>query len=84
MHDLLIRGLASNGKVKSAATRGPGFSWLGSVAQVRVFRGFQYPTLPLHADMSIKEQALARVQQPGTSPGRYRAPDSLLAFLDSL
>ena len=38
----------------------------------------------LHADMSIKEQALARVQQPGTSPGRYRAPDSLLAFLDNL
>ncbi|MFI7643605.1 tyrosine-type recombinase/integrase [Nonomuraea sp. NPDC049400] len=38
----------------------------------------------LHADMSIKEQALARVQQPGTSPGRYRAPDTLLAFLDTL
>jgi hypothetical protein len=34
--------------------------------------------------MTIKEQALARVQQPGTSPGRYRAPDSLLAFLDNL
>ncbi|MEV0381781.1 tyrosine-type recombinase/integrase [Nonomuraea sp. NPDC050643] len=38
----------------------------------------------LHADMSIKEQALARVQQPGTSPGRYRPPDTLLAFLDTL
>jgi integrase/recombinase XerD len=38
----------------------------------------------LHADMTIKEQALARVQQPGTSPGRYRPPDTLLAFLDSL
>jgi site-specific recombinase XerD len=38
----------------------------------------------LHADMSIKEQALARVQQPGTSPGRYRPPDTLLAFLDNL
>jgi integrase/recombinase XerD len=38
----------------------------------------------LHADMTIKEQALARVQQPGTSPGRYRPPDSLLAFLDTL
>ena len=37
-----------------------------------------------HADMTIKEQALARVQQPGTSPGRYRPPDSLLAFLDNL
>ena len=38
----------------------------------------------LHADMTIKEQALARVQQPSTSPGRYRPPDSLLAFLDNL
>jgi site-specific recombinase XerD len=38
----------------------------------------------LHADMTIKEQALARVQQPRTSPGRYRPPDSLLAFLDNL
>ena len=38
----------------------------------------------LHADMSIKEQALARVHQPGTTPGRYHPPDSLLTFLDNL
>jgi integrase/recombinase XerD len=38
----------------------------------------------LHADMTIKEKALARVQPHGTQPGRYRAPDSLLAFLDTL
>ena len=38
----------------------------------------------LHADMSIKEKALARVTPPNTSPGRYRAPDTLLAFLDNL
>ena len=38
----------------------------------------------LHADMTIKEQALARVHQPGTSPGRYRPPDTLLTFLDNL
>jgi integrase/recombinase XerD len=38
----------------------------------------------LHADMTIKEQALARVQPPGTTPGRYRPPDTLLAFLDNL
>jgi site-specific recombinase XerD len=38
----------------------------------------------LHADMTIKEQALARVQPPSTSPGRYRPPDTLLAFLDNL
>jgi hypothetical protein len=38
----------------------------------------------LHADMTIKEQALARVQPPHTSPGRYRPPDTMLAFLDNL
>jgi site-specific recombinase XerD len=38
----------------------------------------------LHADMTIKEKALARVQPRDTQPGRYRAPDSLLAFLDTL
>jgi integrase/recombinase XerD len=38
----------------------------------------------LHADMTIKEKALARVQPPTTSPGRYRPPDTLLAFLDNL
>jgi site-specific recombinase XerD len=38
----------------------------------------------LHADMTIKEQALARVQHPGTSPGRYRPPDTLLTFLNNL
>ena len=38
----------------------------------------------LHADMTIKEQALARVHQPGTSPGRYQPPDSLLTFPGNL
>ena len=38
----------------------------------------------LHADMTIKEQALARLPQPSTTPGRYRPPDTLLAFLDNL
>jgi site-specific recombinase XerD len=51
--------------------------WLGH-------EGTETTQIYLHADMSIKEQALARVQQPGTSPGRYRPPDSLLAFLDNL
>jgi integrase/recombinase XerD len=51
--------------------------WLGH-------EGTETTQVYLHADMTIKEQALARVQQPGTSPGRYRPPDSLLAFLDHL
>ncbi len=38
----------------------------------------------LHADMSQKERAIARVTPPGTAAGRYQPPDPLLAFLDSL
>ncbi len=38
----------------------------------------------LHADMRQKEKAIARVTPPATKPGRYRAPDALLAFLDAL
>lgn len=38
----------------------------------------------LHADMTMKERALARTTPNATPPGRYRAPDPLLAFLESL
>ena len=38
----------------------------------------------LHADMSIKERALARTAPLHTRPGRYQASDQLLAFLDTL
>lgn len=38
----------------------------------------------LHADLALKEQALARTTPPNTRPGRYQAPDPVLAFLDAL
>ena len=38
----------------------------------------------LHADMTIKEQALARVPAPNTTPGRYRPADNLIDFLERL
>jgi integrase/recombinase XerD len=38
----------------------------------------------LHADMAIKERALARVTPIGVKPGRYRPTDALLAFLEGL
>src|SRR3984893_724460 len=37
-----------------------------------------------HADMTIKERALARTKPLHVKPGRYRPRDRLLAFLDSL
>ncbi len=38
----------------------------------------------LHADMAIKERALARTTPVGVKPGRYRPADALLAFLEQL
>jgi integrase/recombinase XerD len=38
----------------------------------------------LHADMAIKERALARTTPIGVKPGRYRPSDALLAFLERL
>jgi integrase/recombinase XerD len=51
--------------------------WLGheSPSTTRVY---------LHADMKLKESAIARTTPPGTQATRYKAPDHLLAFLDQL
>jgi integrase/recombinase XerD len=38
----------------------------------------------LHADLAIKEKALARTTPPDAKPGRYQPPDQLLAFLEAL
>ena len=51
--------------------------WLGH-------EGVETTQIYLHADLAIKERALARTAPTGTTPGRYRAPDALLAFLDGL
>ncbi len=51
--------------------------WLGH-------EGTETTQIYLHADLAIKERALARTAPAGTKPGRYHAPDSLLAFLEAL
>jgi site-specific recombinase XerD len=38
----------------------------------------------LHADLHMKEEALARTSPTGVGPKRYRPTDKLLAFLDGL
>lgn len=38
----------------------------------------------LHADNKLKQQAIERTAPTGTPPGRYKPPDTLLAFLDGL
>ncbi|MET4606913.1 hypothetical protein ABIB90_006416, partial [Bradyrhizobium sp. JR4.1] len=38
----------------------------------------------IHADMRMKEKALALVAAPSAPPGRFRPDDKLLAFLEGL
>ncbi len=38
----------------------------------------------LHADLALKERALARTTPAHVTPGRYRPPDALVAFLEAL
>jgi site-specific recombinase XerD len=38
----------------------------------------------LHADLALKERALARTTPHDATPGRYRPPDTLLAYLETL
>jgi integrase/recombinase XerD len=38
----------------------------------------------LHADMRLKEKALACTEPLGVKPTRYRPDDNLLAFLEGL
>jgi integrase len=51
--------------------------WLGheSIETTQVY---------LHADLRLKEKALARTTSSGRAPGRYRPKDALLTFLESL
>jgi len=51
--------------------------WLGH-ADIRSTNAY------LHADMTIKERAMARLAAPSTGPSKYRPPDVLLAFLENL
>jgi integrase/recombinase XerD len=65
---------------QSCMTSGPTYVialWLGheSVETTQIY---------LHADLAIKQRALPRTTPTGTKPGRYRPPDPLLAFLESL
>ncbi len=51
--------------------------WLGHAE-------IQTTQIYLHADLELKEAALAKAAPIDSKPGRYRPPDKLLAFLEAL
>jgi site-specific recombinase XerD len=51
--------------------------WLGHESTTTTHRYVE-------ADLAMKEKALARLQAPDTKMGRYKAPDSLMRFLQTL
>jgi site-specific recombinase XerD len=57
------------------------------ISVIALWLGHETPTTTHHyveADLAMKHRALARLQEPDTKIRRYRAPDSLLAFLKRL
>ena len=57
------------------------------ITVIALWLGHESPTstrIYLHADMALKEQALARTNPPDTNTTRYKPPDNLLAFLEQL
>ena len=57
------------------------------ISVIALWLGHESPTTTHHyveADLTMKERALARLQEPDTNIHRYHAPDSLLEFLKTL
>jgi integrase len=57
------------------------------ITVIALWLGHEAPSttrIYLHADMALKEKAIARTTPPDTQPGRYQPPDELLAFLSRL
>jgi site-specific recombinase XerD len=57
------------------------------VSVIALWLGHESPITTHHyveADLAMKDKALARLKEPKTSKRRYRAPDSLLEFLNTL
>ena len=55
---------------------------------IALWLGHESPNAANHrdveADLTMKEKALSRQQSPDTKLQRYRAPDSLMKFLQTL
>ena len=73
----VLRHTAAMDLLQSGVDRSVIALWLGheSVETTQMY---------LHADLRLKEKALARTTPVGVKPGRYRPDDKLLGFLEAL
>jgi integrase/recombinase XerD len=82
---VLSRDALEHRLAKHAATAATGRPTLqAKKVTPHVLRHTAATQIYLHADMALKEAALARTTPPNTRPGRYRPPDTLLAFLEAI
>ena len=77
IHPHVLRHSCAMGLLQAGVDTSVIALWLGHA-------GVRSTDAYVHADMSIKERALALTTPASASPGRYRPPDKILAFLDSL
>jgi hypothetical protein len=78
-------GAADGGPVLSQTHAVADYRRLPITERRRASRGrFTASQMYLHADLAVKERALARTKPLDSKPGRYRPPDALLRFLDGL
>ncbi len=57
------------------------------ISTIALWLGHESPQttqIYLHADLALKERALARTTPPDAPIGRYQPPDAILAFLEAL
>ena len=73
----VLRHTAAMQLLRSGVDRSVIALWLGheSIETTQIY---------LHADLRLKEKALARTSSTGLRPGRYRPDDALLQFLEAL
>ena len=77
IHPHVLRHTAAMSLLRAGVDTSVIALWLGHA-------GVRSTDAYLHADISIKEKALALTTPVSARPGRYRPPDKVLAFLESL
>lgn len=77
LHPHVLRHSCAMSLLQARVDRAVIALWLGH-ADIRSTDAY------IHADLTIKERALAMTTPPSVRPGRYKPPDAILAFLESL